>query len=455
MKIVTIIIFLSISLIAQTQIFIEHFNFSSGSLITVSSDWTTHSGSTPGEVNVLDTPSDTSGSLRYNDNYNWYFNSSAGNRVELTQSESEDVGRSFSQTYSLGIIYTSFLLKVISEPSGTGTYFIHYFQGVLGTGTSFGASVFIRSQLASTFQLGINTRTTIANTVWYTTNLNLNQTYLIVVSYEFIGGGGNDVASLWVNPFPLESNNIPAATVTHTNTGGTDLTNVGRLGLRQSLASGNGMGTLQIDEIRISDSWNLAPLPVELAFFSITILKEGVNLNWRTETEVNNYGFEIQKSADRIKKSEWSTIGFVQGYGNSNSPKQYSFVDENISTGKYSYRLKQVDTDGQFKYSKVIEVNLDSPSKIELGQNYPNPYNPTTTINFTLPEAGNVKLSVYNIIGEQVAELINGYREAGVYSINFNAYELSFGGQRLNSGVYFYRLSTDNFTDIKKMILMK
>ena len=203
------------------------------------------------------------------------------------------------------------------------------------------------------------------------------------------------------------------------------------------------------------DPVTIPPLPVELSSFSAIILESGIKLVWRTETEVNNYGFEIQKSGDRSLESEWNAIGFVQGNGNSNSPKNYSFIDETVTAGKYAYRLKQIDTDGQFEYSKVIEVNLDSPSKFELAQNYPNPFNPTTTISFILPEAGNVKLTVYNIIGEQVAELINGYKEAGVYSINFNASDLSVGGQRLNSGVFFYELSTDNFTDIKKMILMK
>ena len=203
------------------------------------------------------------------------------------------------------------------------------------------------------------------------------------------------------------------------------------------------------------DPVTIPPLPVELSSFSAILLKSGIKLVWRTETEVNNYGFEIQKSVDRGQESEWSAIGFVQGYGNSNSPKEYFFIDESVTRGKYSFRLKQIDTDGNYEYSKVIEVNLDSPSKFELAQNYPNPFNPTTTISFVLPQSGNVKLSVYNIIGEQVAELINGYKEAGVYSINFNASDLSVGGQRLNSGVYFYRLSTDNFNEIKKMILMK
>ena len=112
-----------------------------------------------------------------------------------------------------------------------------------------------------------------------------------------------------------------------------------------------------------------SPLPVELSYFSATIQDEDVILNWRTETEVSNYGFEIQKSEVRNQKSEWTAIGFVQGNGNSNSPKDYSFIDENVKTGKYSYRLKQIDTDGNFEYSKTIEVDFGLPEKFELSQN--------------------------------------------------------------------------------------
>ena len=195
---------------------------------------------------------------------------------------------------------------------------------------------------------------------------------------------------------------------------------------------------------------NQISLPVELSSFSAVILDKDVMLNWRTETEVNNYGFEVERLQNyNIEKlQDWKTLGFVEGSGNSNSPKQYSFVDENVLAGKYQYRLKQIDTDGHFEFSKTIEVNFGSPTKIELSQNYPNPFNPSTTISFTLPQSGNVKLTVYNIIGQQVAELVNGYKEAGIHTINFSASDF-------NSGVYFYRLETESLSELKKMILVK
>ncbi len=193
------------------------------------------------------------------------------------------------------------------------------------------------------------------------------------------------------------------------------------------------------------------PLPVELSSFSAVVLDNGIKLNWRTETEVNNYGFEIERLQNyNIEKfQDWGKIGFVAGNGNSNSPNEYSFVDEQVSAGKYSYRLKQIDTDGSFEYSKVIEIDLELPAKFELSQNYPNPFNPSTTIQFSLPESGNVRLNVYNIIGEQVAELVNGLKEAGIHTIKFKA-------ENLNSGFYIYRIEAMNgFVESRKMVLLK
>jgi Secretion system C-terminal sorting domain/Metalloenzyme superfamily len=192
------------------------------------------------------------------------------------------------------------------------------------------------------------------------------------------------------------------------------------------------------------------PLPAELSSFSAIVLESAVKLNWRTETEVSNYGFEVERLQDyNIEKfQDWRKIGFVEGHGNSNSPKDYSLIDQNVSGGKYSYRLKQIDTDGQFEYSKVIEVDLGSPSKLELSQNYPNPFNPTTTIKYSLPQPGNVKLTVYNLLGEQVSELVNGFMEAGVHTINFNASEL-------NSGIYIYKIEANGFVQSRKMTLIK
>ncbi len=191
-------------------------------------------------------------------------------------------------------------------------------------------------------------------------------------------------------------------------------------------------------------------LPVELSSFSADITGNGIILNWQTATEVNNYGFEIEKAIDngQLTMDNWNKIGFVNGSGNSNSPKSYSYTDNSAVAGNYSYRLKQIDVDGQFEYSDVVEVTIGVPTKFELLQNYPNPFNPVTSIKFSLPRKSKVLLKVYDILGKEVAELVNEEKPAGEYTVQFN-------GANLASGVYFYRISTGNFTNVKKLILMK
>jgi len=194
---------------------------------------------------------------------------------------------------------------------------------------------------------------------------------------------------------------------------------------------------------------NGSPLPVELSSFSAVILENGIKLNWRTETEVSNYGFEIERALSDSQNLIWGKIGFVEGHGNSNSPKEYNFIDSEInSTGTSSYRLKQIDNDGSYEFSKTIEVNFGSPINFELSQNYPNPFNPSTTISFNLHKSGVVTLRVYNLMGEEIKTLVEGYREAGIYTINFNA-------EGHPSRMYLYRLSTNSFTETKKMLFMK
>ncbi len=189
---------------------------------------------------------------------------------------------------------------------------------------------------------------------------------------------------------------------------------------------------------------NLA-LPVELTTFTAAVNSSGVKLNWETATEVNNYGFAIERKSEN---TEWKKVAFVNGHGNSNSPKTYSYVDSKVLSGVYQYRLKQIDFDGKFEYSAVVEINLSVPQKFELNQNYPNPFNPSTNIKFSLPKASNVTLKVFNAIGEEVATLINKKLPAGNHVVNFN-------GSNLISGVYFYQLATDEKSVVKKMLLVK
>ena len=186
-------------------------------------------------------------------------------------------------------------------------------------------------------------------------------------------------------------------------------------------------------------------IPVELTSFAASVNGTSVNLNWSTATELNNSGFDIERKSS---SSSWTKIGFVAGHGTTSEAKNYSYSDNNLGTGNYSYRLKQVDFDGTYEYSKAVEVEIVTPNNFELSQNYPNPFNPTTSIKFNMPEAGNVKLAVYNLLGQEVKTLVNGFRTAGAYTVNFDASNLS-------SGIYLYKIEMNNFTQVRKMTLLK
>ena len=199
-----------------------------------------------------------------------------------------------------------------------------------------------------------------------------------------------------------------------------------------------------------------AALPVELSSFSAIIKGNKVELNWQTATEVNNYGFEIERSVVGDQRSanaaadSWTKIGFENGHGNSNSVKEYSFTDKPNGGAKFKYRLKQIDNDGKYEYSKEIEVDLITPNEFSLSQNYPNPFNPSTTIKFGLPKTSNVKLELFNILGEKIETLIDKEMEAGYHN-----YQLSIVNYQLTSGVYFYKIEAGSFSSVKKLLLMK
>jgi len=190
-------------------------------------------------------------------------------------------------------------------------------------------------------------------------------------------------------------------------------------------------------------------IPVELVSFNADVSNNFVKLNWLTITEKNNYGFEIERSKNSTDKSDnWEKIGFVKGKGTTTEIQSYAFNDEYLPAGKYSYRLKQIDFDGTTSYSNIIEVDIDLPNAFSLEQNYPNPFNPSTTINYQIPELSFVTLKVYDVLGSEVATLVNKELPVGNYEIEFDA-------TTLPSGIYFYRLQAGSFVETKKMVLMK
>lgn len=186
-------------------------------------------------------------------------------------------------------------------------------------------------------------------------------------------------------------------------------------------------------------------LPVELTSFSG--IADGINiiLNWSTATELNNLGFEIQRKAGT---NDFVTVGFVNGRGTTSEQQKYSFIDKGLSNGKYNYRLKQVDYNGGYQFSEVIEVEVTAINSFVLEQNYPNPFNPSTNIRFRIAESGFVTLNVYDVLGNEVATLVNEEKPADEYKIGFN-------GESLPSGIYFYKLQAGRYVEMKKMVLMK
>ncbi|MCW8813213.1 MAG: T9SS type A sorting domain-containing protein [Chlorobium sp.] len=275
------------------------------------------------------------------------------------------------------------------------------------------------------------------------------------------GGGGTNVSFTWtpdqwnqvVVIVDLDAPNHPAEYWIGTNP--TNFTMVAtwdwtQAGSKATRIAGNDFfGGASTDEMYVDNYYfddAMPPIiPVELTSFTAVSDNGVVQLNWQTATEINNHMFEIQRKAEA---SEFVTIGYVEGAGTTTEPQSYSYTDNEVQRGTYVYRLKQIDFNGTFTYSNEVEVDATGPLTFNLGQNYPNPFNPSTKINYSIPEDGNIKLAVYNIVGEEVAVLVNGFTQAGSFDVTFNA-------SNLPSGVYIYKLQSANSIQTKKMLLLK
>ncbi|HOJ18417.1 MAG TPA: T9SS type A sorting domain-containing protein [Ignavibacteriaceae bacterium] len=291
------------------------------------------------------------------------------------------------------------------------------------------------------------------------TSANANTGYVTetgIAAASYFSYGGNIFLGLYIPAsFNVKVRQIGAPGTTWTDRTGTvygttpalGSTNAGGLG--DVALKDNGDGTFTVFVLATNNGIGAYttsnPLPVELTALSYKLQNGFIDLSWTTATEVNSYKFEVEKSAD---KSAWAKIGEVSASGNSNSNKEYSFTDNQPASGKYFYRLKIVDNDGSFAYSKEIEVEIEIPKTFALMQNYPNPFNPTTTISYQIPAESNVKLLLFSVTGEQVRELVNSNQSAGRYNVTLDASGLA-------SGTYIYRLVAGDFVSTKKLVVLK
>ncbi len=433
-----IIFFLFVlSFVNYAQLIDENFEYgeTETDLVTVSSStWTNHSGGT-----TIDDVQYLNSGLSYTD----YANSGIGGTASLSGSMTGDDNRSFTSQNS-GSLFLSALINVSSiTTSASGEYFLHF-----GSTSTHYCKLYAKS-VSGNLRFGISKAS--EGATFSETNFSVSTTYLVILKYTFNGSAQDDRVDLWIisSGVPSTEESAGTPTVENVTAANTDASSISAVSLRQ----GPSAHSIKIDGIRVATSWGQAPLPVELTSFTSKIIGNTVNLKWQTATEVENYGFDIQRSVvSGQRSSDWEKIGFVHGHGNSNSPKEYSFVD-NISApnGKYFYRLKQIDNDGNYDFSGIVEADFGLPNKFELKQNYPNPFNPSTEIGFALAKEGKVTLNVYNVLGVKVATLLNNeYREAGYHTLQF-----STQSYQLPSGIYYYKLESSGNVQVRKMILQK
>jgi hypothetical protein len=420
--------------ITSTVLLEENFDYGTTSnpdLLAVTTNWTRHSGAAgPGYTNT---------SL----GYSGYLSSNIGGSVNFTNGGSGvndgDIHRTYDSLATTGNLYTSFLLK-LNSALATADYFFHL--GPKTIGTTFRGRVYAKTN-GTGFSVSLSkTGTPIVDDP---TVLNFGQTYLFVVKYSLNTDATNDdLVTLYVydSGVPQTEPGTPLVTIGPIGAGVADgVNNIGALAIRQGTNTPTGI----LDGIRVSKNWGDIVIPVELTSFVANTNGSNVLLSWSTATEINNSGFEVERKSSN---SDWAKVGFIQGAGTTTEVKKYSFTDKNLTAGSYSYRLKQIDYDGTFAYSSIVEVDVEIPSVFDLAQNYPNPFNPSTNINYFLPIDTKVKLSVYSVTGELVKELVDDFQSAGSYTVNFDAGNLA-------SGMHIYRIVAGDFVKSHKMMLLK
>ncbi|MGK9475455.1 T9SS type A sorting domain-containing protein [Melioribacter sp. OK-6-Me] len=366
----------------------------------------------------------------------------SGNSIKIDTS-GVDYYRSLGQEYETGTFYLSFLINVQQATTAQLGSDIIGFANNSTTSPFMAGKLFLKKYDASRFLFGISKTT---DTVEFTDSPYLfNETYLVVIKYILNSGSGNDQVSLFIfeNEIPQTE---PEPDIRIDSAAGNEPANISVVALRQDITTNKAY----IDGIRVSTSWSEAPLPVEMAFFRARSLKNKIILSWETVTELNNYGFEVERFNCSGNES-WQKIGFVHGHGNSYSPKFYYFEDIPENGIKFKYRLKQIDFDGTFKFyeSEPVELNQESYAELKV---YPNPFNSWARIKYFLPgnesRTMSVKLAIYSLNGELVEILTEKDVYPGYHTVYINSSNYS-------SGVYFIVLSTDDYFVASKCTILK
>lgn len=401
-----IFIFLSVfsSLICSAQLLTENFNYTTNDSLTANG-WLVASGGTTNALRATDTALTLSG----------YPASGVGKSVPLATS-GQDVVEDLSVSASNNAVYASFLAK-INSAQATGDYFFGFLPQ--GSTTTFTGRTFVRLSSAGYFRVGVSKGTVGTNeTLTYSSDsFVIGQTYLFVLKYTIIPGITNDSIKLFVlSSVPsIEPSNPTTFTLGGTNA---DVSTISRIFIRQGSATA--APTLNLGNIRVNTLWTNTALPVELIHFSVESFETKNMISWSTAWELNNQGFEIQRSSDAVN---FETLDFIKGTGNSNTIQSYIYFDKSPQKVNY-YRLKQIDFNGKFEYSNIIS----SESQIEEVVVYPNPFDTELTLSESVTNA-----KLYNSKGELVLE-------GNKLDVN-----------QISTGVYYLHLYDDNSVTIKKV----
>ncbi len=418
-------------------LFQEDFSYSAGDQL-VNNGWT-RSGTTVTNPILVVTPGLTA---------TGYGPSGIGNAIGLINT-GEDLYKAMTSTVTSGSGYVWAMINV--SAAQTGDYFLAFSPS---TGqTNYSGRMYVKATTGG-YLLGLNKSNEVSTGATYgTTVLSLNTTYVVVMKYTFVAGDSNDVVSAYVFPsgsIPPDEPGTPEVGPWTANTK-PDASDLGFITVRQGTAAQ--AATLILDGLRVTTAWEI-PLPVQLASFAAVRASDDVQLSWSTISELNNFGFYVERKLDGTSSFTEVPNSFVAGHATTLEAHNYTFTDNTVTSGVWYYRLRQVDLDGKVNYSEPVKVEFttavttETPATYGLNQNYPNPFNPTTDIQFSLAKAGTVSLKVYDMLGREVATLANGEFVAGVHHVTFNA-------TTLPSGAYFYALKAGNFSAMKSMMLVK